>query len=645
MRFRFLVTLIVGLALAAIPSAAGAATITVNTKADTSVSFCTLRDAIDAANANAASGQCPHGDPGPTVDTINFAVTPGDPPITLGTPLPNITGSLNIVGPGASQLTVSGGDAVRVLQINSGTVTISGLTIADGFCDSTCDDGAVGAGILNNAALTLSGVTVSDNEANDDNDPSSPEGGGIFNQEVLTIVNSTVRDNSATTSGATSNHPNGGGIFNNDTLTLDRSTVSGNDSTATGSGVGSTTSANGGGIHNSRTLNMSRSTLSGNTVTGTGGMSNSASGGGMSTSNSAAVHLNISHSTVSGNTASITGSGQADSGGLGIFTQFGTVAVTSSTVTANSAPIGANVFSFPSSAAFKSTIVSNPQGGGDNCDPGGVDSQGYNLEELTGTCGFGEPTDHPNSSPAGLDPNLTANGGPTETHALLAGSLAIDQGSGSCTTDQRGQPSPSDVNGVANAPGGAGTDIGAFERQDSNPPGTTITSGLANGSQTKSRSQTFGFTATEACSTFQCRVDAGPFSGCTSPHTTAALADGGHTFSVRALDGGNHADASPAARMFTIDATGPETEITKAPKKKVKTRKKRKKAKFTFSSTESPSSFECSLDDGGFDPCTSPFKAKVKKGKHSFEVRATDGLGNADATPAKHKWKVKRKRR
>ncbi|HEX2120930.1 MAG TPA: choice-of-anchor Q domain-containing protein, partial [Thermoanaerobaculia bacterium] len=61
---------------------------------------------------------------------------------------------------------------------------------------------------------------------------------------------------------------------------------------------------------------------------------------------------------------------------------------------------------------------------------------------------------------------LQNNGGPTATHALLAGSIAIDQGhSSGSTNDQRGLTRPCDGGGIANAAGGDGGDVGAFEVQ------------------------------------------------------------------------------------------------------------------------------------------------------------------------------------
>jgi hypothetical protein len=59
---------------------------------------------------------------------------------------------------------------------------------------------------------------------------------------------------------------------------------------------------------------------------------------------------------------------------------------------------------------------------------------------------------------------LANNGGPTPTHALGAGSIALDKGESSgSSTDQRGEARPCDLAAVANATGGDGADIGAFE--------------------------------------------------------------------------------------------------------------------------------------------------------------------------------------
>jgi hypothetical protein len=83
----------------------------------------------------------------------------------------------------------------------------------------------------------------------------------------------------------------------------------------------------------------------------------------------------------------------------------------------------------------------------------------------------------------------------------------------------------------------------------------------------------------------------------------------------------------------------PQTEIDKTPKKKIKG----KKAKFTFSSPDAGATFECALDKKPFKACESPFKVKVKPGKHTFSVRAVLN-GTPDNSPATFKFKrVKKK--
>jgi hypothetical protein len=90
---------------------------------------------------------------------------------------------------------------------------------------------------------------------------------------------------------------------------------------------------------------------------------------------------------------------------------------------------------------------------------------------------------------------------------------------------------------------------------DTTSPETTIDSG-PSGTIVDS-TPTFEFSSNELGSTFACRVDGGAYSACTSPHTTAPLADGAHTFTVRATDQAGNADASPASRSFTVDTAAP----------------------------------------------------------------------------------------
>ena len=101
---------------------------------------------------------------------------------------------------------------------------------------------------------------------------------------------------------------------------------------------------------------------------------------------------------------------------------------------------------------------------------------------------------------------------------------------------------------------------------------------------------------------------------------------------------------APDIGAYEFDQIPPETILTKAPKKKVRTRKKRKRARFAFESNEAGASFVCAIDGKPEQPCAGTFSKKVRRGKHSFEVVAIDPSGNVDPSAITYSWRVKRKR-
>jgi hypothetical protein len=496
----------VGQAAYALPSAI----LTVTNAADSGPG--TLRQAIADAN---------------TGDTIRFNLT-YPAVIVLTTGSLTVTTDLTIDGPGPTNLTVSGNYARRVFYI-TGTVTISGVTVADGYASEgggiinfgmfTLNNSAVmsntasyvGGGILNigaltvndsivlnNAAgysggiynsgmLTLNNSTVMNNIAHDDYDNNTGTGGGIYNVGTLILSNSIIMSNTA--------YYSGGGIWNHDIwndgskLTLNNSTIMSNTAmfgggifnyqgtgilnnsivmsnhgggisnyqgtgilnnsivmsntaifgggidnyqglgTLNNSTIMSNTAAYGGGIDNyDGTLTVNNSTLSGNSATGSSGLD----GGGAIEQRGGTSSLTINNSTIANNTA--VSPNQARSG---IWLETGVLTMTNSIVANNAIT---NNFAVEIS--------------------GTLTSKGYNLSNnwngltIQGT----DKTSDPLLAP------LADNGGSTWTHALQAGSLAIDQipnGVSSCgmavTQDQRGQPRPSRMGGKC--------DIGAFELQ------------------------------------------------------------------------------------------------------------------------------------------------------------------------------------
>ncbi len=170
---------------------------------------------------------------------------------------------------------------------------------------------------------------------------------------------------------------------------------------------------------------------------------------------------------------------------------------------------------------------------------------------------------------------------------------------------------------------------------DAIPPDTTIDSGPSG--TTSDASPSFTFSSSEAGSSFECRLDAGAWQGCSSPKSYSSLADGSHTFEVRATDAVGNTDPTPASRTFTVDATPPQTTINSGPSGATNDAS----PSFTFSSSEAGSSFECRLDAGAWQGCSSPKSySGLADGSHTFQVRATDPAGNTDPTPPSRTFTV-----
>jgi len=366
-----------------------------------------LRQAILAATAGSTIDfAIPTSDPGydPTTNRFTIALASSLPVIAITVTIDNFPTT-------ARGVTVRGNNTFRIFTLaNSAVVTINNLTISHGTSNGALDF-AKGGGIFmgNSAVLTLNNCIVSNNTATNG-------GGGIWMNDsaVLHVFDSTISNN--TTTGG-----DGGGIriFNSGTLNITRSTVSGNQATATAPAGG------GGGIYNgvAGTVNATNITVSGNTAGN--------QGGGINTS----ATLNVSSSTIAGNTAAI--------GGGGIFNgPTFTATLGNSLVALNTVAPGPDL---------RGTFTAN------YCLIGNAD--GSTISGANNQLGTTAVPINPLLGP------LQNNGGPTFTRALLAGSPAIDTGFTALATDQRGFMRPYDFPLIPNAPGGNGSDIGAFERQ------------------------------------------------------------------------------------------------------------------------------------------------------------------------------------
>jgi|GEM_PF-1554402 len=360
----------------------------------------TLRAAIEQANSGADNEYIIQFDPSAATGTITL--TQGE------LVLENNNGgvsqkAIKIEGPGASQLAVSGNNASRVFQIQSGlTASLGGLTITRGFASNDTgggvfNDGGIltiidsnissnrvdfdknGGGISNRGGTaTIINSTISDNTA-------YLYGGGILNVDgATTIINSTVSKNTATGHFMSS----AGGIYNglNGTLTITNSTINQNTSFATGAGIYNTITA---------MLTITNSTVSGNFNTSYG------YGGGISNSGGTAT---ITNSLITNNTALFNGGGLHND-------YEGTLTVVDSTIRDNTAMGGGGGISNSQGnvAIIRSTISGNFAGGNNFGRGGGV----QNL--LSGVTTITNSTISQNSTDA-------AGGGIFNT---LGGSLTI----------------------------------------------------------------------------------------------------------------------------------------------------------------------------------------------------------------------------
>jgi parallel beta-helix repeat protein len=393
-----------GLALGATLALAGsanAATFQVNKLGDAGSG--TLRQAILDANGNG------------TADTISFASgLTGTITLTSG-PL-TITDAVDVQGPGAAQLSVSGNNASQVFYVKSpasGSVTISGLTLTGGF--SSGHGGAIeDTAILTN--FTLSGLVVSGNHAD--------YAGGIdYNGTVpFTLRSSTVSGNTAT--------HNTGGLYVGSGATIQNCTIANNTGQDFGSGMYLYTS--------DKPITVENTTVTGNHAL-------NGNGGGVSAHASGTGSIAFIGSTIAGNSA-VNPSGTAKGGGIFDVNPINPITLHDTIVAGNKANLAPDA-----SAVFNSafSLIQDPSGAvvNDNV---------------------------PGSTITGQNPQLGAladNGGPAQTMALAATSPAVDKGSAfGLTGDQRGVQRPIDLASVPNstAAGADGSDIGAFELQPSN---------------------------------------------------------------------------------------------------------------------------------------------------------------------------------
>ncbi len=502
-----------------VATSAHAVTISVTTTTDelNTDGDCSLREAVVAANTDAAVDACTAGSGADLISLPNGTYTmavggPGENSAAEGDL--DLTGTVHIAGASRAGTILAGYLGDRFFEVRSGaTVTLSSMTLQD----ST--PAQAGGAIHNRASLTVDDCTFQDNIAD------SSTGGAIYSitGTTLAVSNSVFSGNRANTDGgALTNHgtatltnvsflsntadENGGAIYQgpNGSLSLDLATLYDNDAGDDGGALYAgapttitdatfilntvgTGSIGGGAIYCSDTVDVSNSGIVFNV--------SSAWAGGISTNGSCT--LTLTNVTVHGNSAAHEGGGIRTAGG-------GTITLANATITGNTSDSdmsgsdhgGGIDCTSGGTVTLRNTVVANNLAGATASDCfGTLTSEGHNLLETTTACtmalGTGDQT--------GVDPALGTyadNGGTTYTLLPNAGSPLVDTGdpgtpgSGGTTcaaVDQRG----------FNRPAGSGCDIGAVERDAS--AGTTTTT-LATTTSTSTSTTTTVVTTTTTSS-------------------------------------------------------------------------------------------------------------------------------------------------
>jgi hypothetical protein len=426
---------------ASVPALVSGAIVPVTSCADDG-GFDTLRHAVLIANS------------GDTVDLSGLAcstITLQSGALAVG------LADLTIVGPGRDRLTIDGNHVDRVFtHTGTGTLTLRDVRVANGTLSA---DKAYGGCILTKGNLTLYRAAVSGCTALGQ---SEAVGGGVVSYQNLIVRSSLLSGNVAAASVGTADTLGaaGGGAFAVAQIQVLASVVSGNTVTVP---IGK---SYGGGVVSS-SLTAKYSTFSANGATAEGTSTNYAAAGAAFIGASATIlGSTFDHNTADADALLFHGDPGVDSAtvvdstissndgrlGIGALSATMPISLLNSTIAFNTsgpvAPVGA-VFS-DAVTAQNSIFADNAPADVAAATIGG----GHNIIKIV-AMGTTVPMDT-----IALDPKLgplSLNGGPTRTHALLAGSPAIEAGPATSTydNDQRGPTYRRVV--------GAKQDIGAYE--------------------------------------------------------------------------------------------------------------------------------------------------------------------------------------
>jgi predicted outer membrane repeat protein len=466
---------------------AEAATFTVSTTADAGAG--SLRQAILDANANTGD------------DFIVFDVPgPGPHVIDLLSGLPTITGTVEVLNDGSGGVVsepvtvqrsfAAGTPEFLLLGMGAPRVVIAGLTLRNGRATGGFGASAGAGGIrVNFGDVTLRDSVISGNVGSNGGGISIYTEVGAVGPTALRLLRCQFVNNTAQAGGAIYTHSQNAHL----SVTAEKCVFQGNTANADGGAVhlfgartnssfqasdcsfsGNTAGAGGGlfvrigSSSGQANLTMNRCTISGN-------LANGASGGGgairFDTAVATRMTADIANCTFDGNQANV---GGAIDNGQGAQLTLRNLSIAGNH--ARSASTGGGGIlcgGFQTCQLWNSIVAENTSAGTSPDVSGFFFSRGYNLigraDGSNNAFIHGQNNDQVGSVAAPIDPGLRPlgdNGGPTFTRALLPGSPALDKGNSfTTTTDQRGSLRPYDMPGVANASGGDGADIGAYEVQ------------------------------------------------------------------------------------------------------------------------------------------------------------------------------------
>ncbi len=411
----------------------------------TTVGTCTLRAAVDEANAYPSSG-----------DTASIAAGV-NPTLTIPGPVEdaNATGDLDVV----DGLTLHGNGATldanqldRAFDDLAGPLAIDDLTITGGLSDSASpiDTGGSqrnqGGAISSAGELTLTSVTLTGNQARGFDRGTAP-GGAIFATGPLTIVDSSIYGNESDNRGAAIEADGPTTVIRDTTVTANNAQLALGSDTLAPAGTAAIYAAGG-------SLTISGSTIADNSGTAEGAVGEPAVSGGLWVAAGTAV---VTNTTLSGNTVSdpdfpaLIDEAVAGDGSTTLIddTIAGTPGADSSRLLRGVLTMQGSIVSSPSGPAcvFIEDVTSVT-----------VHSLGHNAVS-DASCALTGPGDL-QSTDAQLGP-LAHNGGPTATRSPGLGSPVIDAVPIG-TTELCDRTIPTDQRGVAR-PQGAACDIGAVE--------------------------------------------------------------------------------------------------------------------------------------------------------------------------------------